>query len=119
METIIEKKATEIREDVNQANGTQVKELPRTDEGIHTHLDPETRIRMMTPKFSMREVDDRTPMVELRSDPGFHVKGATEEQPVLTRTDTVYNGICVNCAQRTICQMTHPENVIWHCEEYY
>lgn len=83
-----------------------------------TYLDAETRVRMMTPTFTMNGVDS-TPVVELKSDPGFHVGGETIAEPELVRADMVLTGICVNCAQRTDCQLTHPENVIWHCEEYY
>ncbi|MCB2199307.1 hypothetical protein KQI63_07875 [bacterium] len=83
-----------------------------------TYLDSETRIRMMTPTFSMRGIDD-APVVELKSDPGFHIEGEAQAEPELVRADMVLTGICVNCAQRTDCKLTHPENVIWHCEEYY
>jgi len=93
-------------------------EPPRVGSDTSDQLDPETRIRNMTPTFAMKDVDDEFSGARVRKDEGFHTLGEGKAEVAVTRADTVYNGLCVNCDVRTTCAMTSAETVIWHCEEY-
>lgn len=124
METILKDKAlqaTPAEDEAVRTNGAEQAidmEPPRVGSETPDQLDPETRIRMMTPTFAMKDVDDEFSGVRVREDEGFHTLGEGKVEAVVTRADTVYNGLCVNCDVRTTCAMTSAETVIWHCEEY-
>jgi|GEM_PF-6553875 len=102
-------------------NDTRIESVDSDNNEETTQLDSETRIRVMTPTFPMRGIDDQEEEKAEIQHGDFHVNGQRKSilpESVQTTVAEELTGLCVTCNERNECLKARAEFVVWHCAEY-